>query len=292
MKSLPDALLKTNLSLPLVYQGKVRDTYELSPNELLMVATDRISAFDFSLPCGVPGKGEVVTYFSAFWFSATSHIIPNHLIRLVDHDPSFPEYIWRRSMVVRKAKRIPVECIVRGYLFGSALLEYQRSGKAGDACLPEGLVKGQKLPAPIFTPTTKEEKHDRPLKMEELTEMVGNEVALVLEEKSVELYLFAAGEARRQGITLADTKFEFGYDDNREIMLIDELLTPDSSRFWVGEGYGGESLDKQPFRDFLSSLGWEGGTPPPFIPQEVIQETSRRYQEAYQKLCGGKNGSY
>ena len=195
-------------------------------------------------------------------------------------------------MVVRKAKRIPVECIVRGYLFGSALLEYQRSGEAGGVSLPEGLVKGQKLPTPIFTPTTKEEEHDRPLKMEELVEMVGNEVALVLKEKSVEIYLFAAGESRRQGITLADTKFEFGYDDNREIMLIDELLTPDSSRFWVGEGYGGESLDKQPFRDFLSSLGWEGGTLSPFIPQEIIQETSRRYQEAYQKLCGGKNGSY
>ena len=168
MKSLPDALLKTNLSLPLVYRGKIRDTYELSPNELLMVATDRISAFDFSLPCGVPGKGEVVSRLSAFWFSATSHIIPNHLIRLVDHDHSFPEYIWRRSMVVRKAKRIPVECIVRGYLFGSALLEYQRSGKAGGVSLPEGLVKGQKLPVPIFTPTTKEEKHDRPLEVEEL----------------------------------------------------------------------------------------------------------------------------
>jgi phosphoribosylaminoimidazole-succinocarboxamide synthase len=291
MKSLPDALLDTNLPLPLVYRGKVRDLYKLSEDKLLMVATDRISAFDFTLPCGVPGKGEVVSLLSAFWFSATSHIIPNHLIRLVDNDPSFPEYIWRRSMVVKKAERIPVECIVRGYLFGSALLTYQRSGKIGNARLPEGLVKGQKLPTPIFTPTTKEEKHDRPLKMEEVIDRLGSEVASALREKSLELYLFAAGEAQKKGITLADTKFEFGYDEKGNLMLIDELLTPDSSRFWVGEEHE-RSLDKQPFRDFLSSLGWKGETPPPFIPPEVIEETSHRYRKAYQRLCGGINGSY
>jgi phosphoribosylaminoimidazole-succinocarboxamide synthase len=290
MKSLPDVILETDLSLPLVHRGKVRDMYELSSNELLMIATDRISAFDFSLPYGIPGKGEAISRLSVLWFYATSHIIPNHLIRLVDHDPSFPSYIWGRSMIVRKAQRIPVEWVVRGYLFGSVLAEYQNSGKVGDIRLPGGLAKGQKLPTPLFTPTTKDEEHDRPLKMEELTEMVGNEVASKLRQKSLELYVFAANRAEERGITIADTKFEFGYDNNREIMLIDELLTPDSSRFWAGEGYGGRSLDKQPFRDFLSSLGWKGETPPPSIPQEIIQETSHRYQEAYQKLCGGENG--
>ncbi len=299
----PATLTNTNLPLPLFIRGKVRDTYNLG-NLLLIVATDRISAFDSVLPCGIPSKGLVLNQLSAFWFEKIKNLVPNHLIEVVDdvhcldaYLPaesrfSYPSYLVGRSMVVKKAKRIPIECVVRGYLSGSAWAEYQQQGSVSSFLLPKGLQESQELPQPLFTPTTKAETgHDLPLSMEEMKELTGEALAEEIKEKSLAIYNYARQYARARGIIIADTKMEFGLDDNK-LILIDELLTPDSSRFWDTEHYkvgqSQPSYDKQPTRDWLVEAGWNKEPPAPMLPPEVIEATSRRYQQAYERLAGKK----
>lgn len=292
-------ILESNLSLPLSYKGKVRDTYDLG-DKLILITTDRISAFDFVLPCGIPDKGRVLNQISAFWFGQTNHIIPNHLITLIDtadslkpHLPagiSFPDYLLGRSMVVRKAERIPVESIVRGYISGSAWAEYKISSTISGVLQPSGLKESQKLSQPLFTPTTKADTgHDSPLSRQELEDLVGKTTAQNIEEKSLAIYQHAINHAQSRGIIIADTKFEFGFIDG-ELALIDELLTPDSSRFWDANQYTvGQtqpSFDKQPVRDWLTDSGWNKEPPAPMLPQEIIENTSERYKVAYSKLVG------
>jgi len=296
-------LLNTDLPLPLFIRGKVRDSYDLG-NLLLIVATDRISAFDVVLPCGIPDKGLVLNQLSLFWFRQTANLVPNHLVEAVDdvrHLDSYilaenrfpyPSYLAGRSMIVKKARRIPVECVVRGYLSGSAWAEYQQHGTISGIALPKGLPESQELPQPLFTPTTKAETgHDQPLSMDEMKRLVGEEIAEEMKEKSLTVYSYAREYARARGIIIADTKMEFGLDNGR-LILIDELLTPDSSRFWDAEQYKvGQpqpSYDKQPVRDWLVELGWNKEPPAPMLPPEVIEATTKRYQQAYERLTGRK----
>jgi len=298
-----DVLLKTDLPLPAFVRGKVRDTYDLG-NLLLIVATDRISAFDVVLPCGIPNKGRVLNQLSAFWFDQTKDLMPNHLVATLD-DVSrldayltpgnrfdYPAYLAGRSMVVKKVKRLPVECVVRGYLSGSAWEEYKQSGTISAMKAARGLKQSQELPQPLFTPTTKAESgHDLPLSMEEVGKLVGKAMAEKMKQKSLAVYSYAQGYALARGIIIADTKFEFGLDGNR-LILIDELLTPDSSRIWETRlykvGQSQPSYDKQPVRDWLSRSGWNKEPPAPMLPPEVIEATSRRYQQAYEMLTGKK----
>ncbi|MFQ6122732.1 MAG: phosphoribosylaminoimidazolesuccinocarboxamide synthase [Dehalococcoidales bacterium] len=299
----PSVLLNTELPLPLFFRGKVRDTYDLG-NQLLIIATDRISAFDVVLPCGIPSKGLVLNQLSTFWFKQTADLIPNHLLEVVDDvhcldsyipaEKRFPcpSYLARRSMVVKKAKRIPIECVVRGYLSGSAWAEYQQYGTIFGLPLPKGLQESQELPEPLFTPTTKAESgHDQPLSIDEMTELVGNALAEEIREKSLAIYRYAREYARDRGIIIADTKMEFGLD-NGELILIDELLTPDSSRIWDVDlykvGQAQPSYDKQPVRDWLIESGWNKEPPAPMLPPGVIEATTRRYEQAYERLTGRK----
>ncbi len=296
-------LMKADLPLPLFSRGKVRDTYDLG-DYLLIIATDRISAFDFVLPCGIPRKGKVLNQISSFWFQQTEKIIPNHLVAAVDDVKvldrfipppkrfAYPDYLAGRSMVVKKAERIPVECVVRGYLSGSAWAEYQKSGTVSGLPLPKGLRESQELPQPLFTPTTKAETgHDEPLTAEEIKKLVGEKVASEITAKSLQIYAFARDYARTRGIIIADTKFEFGIREGR-IILIDELLTPDSSRFWEASRYkvgqSQPSYDKQPVRDWLVQSGWNKEPPVPTLPPDVIEATSQRYVHAYERLSGKK----
>ena len=293
-------LLETNLSLPLFKRGKVRDVYDLG-DKLLIVSTDRISAFDYVLPCGVPEKGRILNQLSAFWFKKTAHIIPNHFITVIDSLDSLrhcegrnakaisirelPDYLTRRSMLTAKAHRIPVECIVRGYLSGSAWAEYKQSGSISNIQLPSRMLENQELPQPIFTPTTKSDvEHDRPLTSEDVVELGIEHLMAEMERKSLLIYRFAQDYAKTRGIIIADTKFEFGVIDDK-LALIDELLTPDSSRFWDASQYKvGQpqySLDKQPVRDWLLASGWDKESPPPTLPPEVIQATTERYLKIY-----------
>ena len=297
----PSVLINTNLPLPLFFRGKVRDTYDLG-NLLLIVATDRISAFDSVLPCGIPDKGLVLNQLSAFWFNKTKDLVPNHLVETVndvncldsylspENRFAYPSYLNRRSMIVNKAKRIPVECVVRGYLSGSAWAEYQKWGTISGESLPKGLKESQELPQPLFTPTTKAETgHDQPLSMDEIKRLVGEAIAEEMKERSLAIYSYARSYARARGIIIADTKMEFGLDDDK-LILIDELLTPDSSRFWDAElyrvGQSQPSYDKQPVRDWLVQSGWNKEPPAPMLPPEVIEATTKRYQEAYYRLTG------
>ena len=301
----PSVLINTDLPLPLFIRGKVRDTYDLG-NLLLIVATDRISAFDSVLPCGIPDKGLVLNQLSSFWFEKTKNLVPNHLIEAVDdvhcldsYLPAesrfpYPSYLAGRSMVVKKVKRIPIECVVRGYLSGSAWAEYQQRGTISGLPVAKGLQESQELPRPLFTPTTKAETgHDQPLTMDEMKGLVGEALAEGMREKSLTIYSYARQHARARGIIIADTKFEFGLD-NDKLILIDELLTPDSSRIWVAELYKvGESqpsYDKQPVRDWLTRSGWNKEPPAPMLPLEVIEATTKRYQQAYERLTGEKLG--
>jgi phosphoribosylaminoimidazole-succinocarboxamide synthase len=289
-------VFETNLP-NLFYRGKVRDLYQLEKG-ILIVATDRISAFDSVLPTGIPYKGMVLNLISAFWFERTAHIVPNHLIQVVDDVAEFnaaygvalPPYIARRSMLVRKAEPIPIECVVRGYLSGSAWAEYRERGTISGVSFEKGLVESQRFPEPLFTPTTKEASgHDRPIMLDEMENLVGKALTEKLKKKSLEVYSFAEGYARSRGIIIADTKFEFGMIDG-ELHLIDELLTPDSSRFWDAGGYspGGPqpSFDKQPVRNWLIGAGWDKEPPAPPLPQDVVQKTTERYREAYRRLTG------
>jgi len=299
----PSVLLNTDLPLPLFSRGKVRDTYDLG-NLLLMVATDRISAFDSVLPCGIPDKGLVLNQLSIFWFRQTQNLVPNHLIEAVDDARCldsyllaesrfpYPAYLIGRSMVVKKAKCIPVECVVRGYLTGSAWAEYQQSGTVSGIQLPKHLKQSQKLSHPLFTPTTKAEiGHDQPLSMDKMKKIAGKALTEEMKEKSLAIYDYAQQYARARGIIIADTKMEFGLD-NGKLILIDELLTPDSSRLWDAElykvGQDQPSYDKQPVRDWLIEAGWNKEPPAPTLPPEVIEDTTKRYQQAYERLTGRK----
>ena len=288
--------------LPNLYlRGKVRDTYNLG-DQLLIVATDRISAFDVVLPCGIPDKGMVLNRLSAFWFEKTAPLVPNHMINVVDdiglldkyHPPGggyqYPSYLVGRSMIVAKAQRIPVECVVRGYLSGSAWVEYHQSGSVFGIQLPQGMEESQKLPQPIFTPTTKAESgHDQPLSPEEMNHLVGEIIAEELREKSLAIYSYAQGYALSRDIIIADTKMEFGLADGK-VILIDELLTPDSSRFWDASQYvigrPQSSFDKQPVRDWLTQSGWNKEPPAPMLPPEITEQTTQRYREGYRRLTG------
>jgi phosphoribosylaminoimidazole-succinocarboxamide synthase len=313
MNSSPTVLVNTNLPLPLFRRGKVRDVYGLG-DKLLIVSTDRISAFDVVLPCGIPDKGRVLNQLSAFWFKKTAHILPNHLIKVIDSVDILRDVIaraespkqsqWKidssltletsligRSMLVARAERIPVECVVRGYLSGSAWAEYKETGKVGHIHLPSGMKESQELSQPIFTPTTKSDtEHDRPLTKQDIKDLGIEGLFGELEQKSLLIYSYARDYAKRRGIIIADTKFEFGFIDGK-LALIDELLTPDSSRFWDASqyevGHSQPSFDKQPVRDWLSDSGWDKEPPAPMLPPEVIERTSKRYREVYNKLTGG-----
>ena len=282
---------ETSLPNPF-HRGKVRDTYVLEDDLLLMVATDRISAFDVVLPTAIPEKGVVLCQLSAFWFEKTGHIVPNHLVAVAtEHgNPSLPPEVARRSMVVKKASRINAECIVRGYITGSAWAEYRRLGTVSGREVPSGLREGDRFPAPMFTPTTKAEVgHDENMTMKQLEDMVGAEMTKRLQEVSVAIYDLARDYALNKGIIIADTKMEFGLIDD-ELTLIDELLTPDSSRFWDASGYApGKSqpnFDKQFVRDWLDAQGWDHEPPAPELPADVVEKTNARYIEAYRMLTG------
>lgn len=275
-----------------LYQGKVRDTYEIDDRLLLMVATDRISAFDIVLPTGIPEKGAVLCQLSAFWFDKTAHIIPNHFVSLATErsDLNLSNDLARRSMVVKRAERIDIECIVRGYITGSAWSEYRRNGTVAGQQMPKGLRDGDMFPEPLFTPSTKaEEGHDENITVAQMENLVGKELTERLSHASIDVYSTARDYAKDRGIIIADTKFEFGIIDG-EISLIDEVLTPDSSRFWDMDGYApGKSqpnYDKQFVRDWLDAAGWDHEPPAPELPDDVVARTHERYLEAYRRLTG------
>jgi phosphoribosylaminoimidazole-succinocarboxamide synthase len=287
-------LLRTDLPLPLFGRGKVRDTFDLG-DQLLMVATDRLSAFDCVLPNGIPDKGRVLTQLSAFWFSRTRELVPNHLLStdvndLPEQVRSFADHLAGRFMLVRKAQRIDFECVVRGYLAGSAWAEYAREGTVCGLRLPRGLRQADELPEPIFTPATKADSgHDLNISLEELKNSVGEDLGQALADASLAVYRAACEYAVDRGIIIADTKMEFGLLDGW-LILIDELLTPDSSRFWaVGEyapGGSPPSFDKQYVRDWLERSGWNKQPPAPVLPPEIVAGTAERYREALAWLVG------
>jgi phosphoribosylaminoimidazole-succinocarboxamide synthase len=282
--------------LKLLRRGKVRDVYEADDEQLLIVATDRISAFDCILPTQIERKGEVLTALSRFWFDRLSEITPHHLVttdvaRMPEHVRAHADVLSGRSMLVRRAEVFPVECVVRGYLAGSGWKDYRATGEVCGHHLPEGLRESEEFPAPIFTPATKaEEGHDENISEARMSEIVGVQTTASLRETSLALYREAARYARARGIIIADTKFEFGLDRNGRIILIDEALTPDSSRFWPAEiyepGHPQPSFDKQFVRDYLETLQWDKRQPAPPLPPEVAAATTDRYLEAYRLLTG------
>lgn len=276
---------------PLLRSGKVRDIYEAGDN-LLLVASDRLSAFDVILPTEIPGKGVILTGISKFWFGLTSHIVPNHLVSTDVSALDVPEddraYLRGRTMIARRAERIDIECVVRGYLAGSGYKEYAERGTLAGEPLPESLRRGDMLPEPRFTPAIKnDEGHDENVSRARLREIVGDELASTLEEVSLRLYRFAADLAARAGIILADTKFEFGFIDG-DLTLIDELLTPDSSRYWeaakIVPGEEPPSFDKQIVRNWLETQDWDKTPPGPEIPQDIVGRTRERYQDVFDRL--------
>jgi len=291
-------VLTTNIEgLPPPRRGKVRDIYELE-DHLLIVATDRVSAFDVVLPDGIPHKGRVLTRVSRFWFNYLSHIVPNHLVTTEVQDfpapfRSYRDMLEGRSMLVKKAQPLPVECIVRGYLAGSGWQEYRASGTVCGIQLPKGLRESERLPEPIFTPSTKAEAgaHDENIPFSEVERLVGTQYAAQVRDLSLALYRAAHTFAETKGFFLADTKFEFGIRDG-QIILIDEAFTPDSSRFWRADVYQPgapqESYDKQIIRNYLISLGWNRKPPAPHLPPEIIAQAAARYQEIATRLTGEK----
>lgn len=289
---MPSAVLETSLGSIPVRRGKVRDIYDLG-DKILLVSTDRISAFDWVLPTGIPDKGRVLTQISSFWFNTLN--VPDHVIstdvQSVEGLPADADLapFEGRSMLCRKSEVVKVECVVRGYLAGSGWKEYGQSGTVCGLSLPEGLVECSQLPEPIFTPTTKaDEGHDEPMSFEEVVEQVGADTANQLRDKSLEIYRRGAELAREKGIIIADTKFEFGLDDSGQVILIDEALTPDSSRFWPADQYqvgiSPPSFDKQFVRDYLETLDWDKTAPGPELPQEIVEQTASKYAEALQRL--------
>ena len=290
------------MSLKLKHKGKVRELYEVGDKYLLMVASDRVSAFDFVLPTDIPRKGELLSRISVFWFEKTKHIVKNHFLSFdikeikeyVGED--FDEnYFKDRSMLVKKAKRIDFECIVRGYITGSGWKEYQASQSVCGIKLPSGLKEAQKLSEPIFTPSTKaDEGHDENISFQEMRNVLGAKLADEIKDKSIALYKFGAEHLEKRGMLLADTKFEFGILDD-EIILIDEVLTPDSSRFWDKSSYvvgaNPKSYDKQFVRDWLKGSDWDGKSQPPIVPKEIVDGTLGRYLEAFDKLKSVENNA-
>jgi len=278
----------TLADLPLIASGKVREMYDLG-DRLLMVASDRISTYDAVHPTPIPDKGKVLTGLSAFWFAKTGHIVANHMLSATD---GVPEEARGRALVVRKLKMLPVECIVRGYITGSGWKDYQATGAVSGIELPAGLQESEQLPAPIFTPSTKaEEGHDETIDFDRAAELVGDRDLMDrVRAASIELYQFAAEHARARGVILADTKFEFGLDADGILTVGDEVLTPDSSRFWPADGYqvgrGQPSFDKQYVRDWATASGWDKKPPAPAIPDDVVAGTRERYVEAYEKITG------
>ena len=280
--------------IPLLKRGKVRDIYILGEN-LLIITTDRISAFDVILPNAIPMKGKILNKLSCFWFKKTLPLISNHVITCsVEEFPTFlksyKDLLGGRSMLVSRTEPIPIECVVRGYLAGSAWKEYREKGEVQGIKLPSNLKEGEKLPHPIFTPSTKEErKHDKPLTYFELENRLGKERSRFLKDMSIKIYQFALKYAEERGIIISDTKFEFG-EKNGEIILIDELLTPDSSRFWLKEdwspGKGQKDLDKQVVRNYLQSLNWDKTPPAPSLPKNIIELAREVYVESYRRLVG------
>ena len=292
--SASDVLLESNLPFP-VRRGKVRDVYDVGEH-LLLVATDRISAYDCVMPNGIPEKGKLLTQLSLFWFDLTADLMPNHLVaRDVTDFPrplrSFGDQLVGRSVLVKKTTVVPIECVARGFLVGSGWKEYQQSGTLAGVKLPRGLKQAGQLPTPAFTPATKAETgHDENITFMQMQSTVGDEIALKLRNATLALYNRAAAYAAERGVIVADTKFEFGQLPGGEIIVIDEMLTPDSSRFWPADQYqaGQEppSFDKQFVRDWLSRQKWDKQPPAPALPADVVEGTRKRYIEAYEKLTG------
>ena len=292
-----DALFESDLpQLKLLSRGKVRDIYEVDVDHLLIVTTDRLSAFDVVLPQPIPGKGEVLTRVANFWFERTKELLPNHIADLtlqeVITDEAQREQLGDRAIIVRRLKPLPVEAIVRGYLIGSGWKDYQKSGAVCGIELPAGLQQADQLPEVIYTPSTKAEvgDHDENISFEETVKLLGRELAEKVRDFSVKIYAEAAEFARKKGIIIADTKFEFGLDGNGKLYLIDEALTPDSSRFWPAEQYrpgiSPPSFDKQFVRDYLETLAWDKKAPGPELPEEIVHKTAEKYREAEQRLTG------
>ncbi|MFU2115376.1 phosphoribosylaminoimidazolesuccinocarboxamide synthase [[Pasteurella] aerogenes] len=283
----------TQLSLKKIYSGKVRDLYEIDDKRMLMVATDRLSAFDVILDDPIPRKGEILTQISNFWFNKLAHIMPNHFTGDTVYDvlpKAEADLVKDRAVVCKRLQPIKIESIVRGYLTGSGLKDYKKTGTICGLQLPQGLVEASKLPAPIFTPSSKEEvgNHDINISYAECEKLIGAELACQVKEKAIALYTAAAEYALTKGIIICDTKFEFGLDENGVLTLMDEVLTPDSSRFWsvetYQEGINPPSFDKQFIRDWLEQSGWNKEPPAPKVPAEVIQKTVDKYQEALDLL--------
>ena len=292
----PTTLLQSNLpGLELIHRGKVRDVYALSADRLLMVATDRLSAFDVVMPNPIPGKGEMLTQISNFWFARTAHLVPNHLldVPVADVLPAGTDLALyaRRSVVVRRLQPVPVEAIARGYLIGSGWKDYQASGALCGITLPPGLKQAQQLPEPIFTPSTKAASghHDENVSYASVVGAVGSELAGKVRDATLAIYKWAAAYAAERGIIIADTKFEFGTDANGKLYVMDEMLTPDSSRFWPADQYrtgiSPPSYDKQFVRDWLETQDWGKTAPGPVIPDAVIARTAEKYAEALQRLA-------
>ena len=283
-------------NLELVAKGKVRDIYAVDSDHLLIVTTDRMSAFDVVLPNPIPGKGEVLTQLSEFWFEKTQSIVSNHMtddLELVDllDSPDQLDYFSKRSMIVKRLKPLPIEAVVRGYLIGSGWKDYQATGSVCGIQLEEGLQMAQKLPEPIYTPATKAEvgEHDENISYEKTVDLIGEELANRVRQIAIDIYNFGVNHAREKGIIIADTKFEFGLDGDGELYLIDEVLTPDSSRFWAIENYelgsSPPSFDKQYLRDYLETLDWDKTAPGPELPQEVIDNTASKYKNAFKQIA-------
>jgi phosphoribosylaminoimidazole-succinocarboxamide synthase len=292
---MPEVLFYSELkSLPLLNRGKVRDIYAVGEDQLLIVTADRLSAFDVVLPTPIPHKGKVLTALSYFWFERTRLLIPNHLsanpIETILPDPAERRGLAGRTMVVQRLKPLPVEAIVRGYLAGSGWKEYQKTQTVCDIPLPAGLCEADKLPEPIFTPSTKAEvgKHDENISFDQAAKLLGKPLATQVKEISLRIYQEAVNYALAHGIIIADTKLEFGVDKAGQLVLIDELLTPDSSRFWPADryapGHSPPSFDKQYVRDYLESIGWNKQPPAPTLPPEITAKTAEKYREALQRL--------
>jgi phosphoribosylaminoimidazole-succinocarboxamide synthase len=283
-------------NLELVARGKVRDIYAVDSDHLLIVTTDRMSAFDVVLPNPIPGKGEVLTQLSEFWFEKTQSIVKNHMtddLDLVDllDSPDQLDYFSKRSMIVKRLSPLPIEAVVRGYLIGSGWKDYQATGSVCGIELEEGLQMAQKLPEPIYTPATKAEvgEHDENISYEKTVDLIGEELASRVKKIAIDIYNFGVNHAKEKGIIIADTKFEFGLDGDGELYLIDEVLTPDSSRFWAIENYelgsSPPSFDKQYLRDYLETLDWDKTAPGPELPQEVIDNTASKYKNAFKQIA-------
>jgi len=295
--AVPTTLLQSDLpGLDLIHRGKVRDVYALSPRELLIVASDRLSAFDVILPDPIPGKGEMLCQISNFWFAKTAHLVPNHLTGK-DVASVLPAGVdarlyAKRSVVTKRLKPVPVEAIARGYLIGSGWKDYQATGSLCGIKLPSGLRQAEKLPTPIFTPSTKAAigDHDENIGFDQVVASIGGDLAEQVRDATLKIYTFAAEFAASRGILIADTKFEFGTDEDGKLYVMDEMLTPDSSRFWPADEYrvgiSPPSYDKQFVRDYLETLDWNKTAPGPKLPREVIDDTAAKYAEALKRLAG------